>query len=42
VICDPACGTAGFLIAASEFLQEHHSAAIYKIGYPLASRSHNI
>ncbi|WLE95524.1 MAG: class I SAM-dependent DNA methyltransferase [Candidatus Electrothrix communis] len=30
VICDPACGTAGFLIAASEFLQEHHSAEIYK------------
>ena len=30
VICDPACGTAGFLIAASEYLIEHHSAAIYK------------
>ncbi len=30
VICDPACGTAGFLIAASEYLQEHHSGAIYK------------
>ncbi len=30
VICDPACGTAGFLIAASEFLREHHSDAIYK------------
>ncbi|CAK8717043.1 site-specific DNA-methyltransferase (adenine-specific) [Candidatus Electrothrix laxa] len=30
VICDPACGTAGFLIAASEHLQEHHSAEIYK------------
>jgi type I restriction enzyme M protein len=25
VICDPACGTAGFLIAASEYLREHHS-----------------
>ncbi len=24
VICDPACGTAGFLIAAGEFLREHH------------------
>jgi type I restriction enzyme M protein len=30
MICDPACGTAGFLIAASEFLQEHHSSEIYK------------
>lgn len=30
VICDPACGTAGFLIAASEYLKEHHSDAIYK------------
>ena len=30
VICDPACGTAGFLIAASEYLREHHSDAIYK------------
>jgi type I restriction enzyme M protein len=24
VICDPACGTAGFLVAAGEFLREHH------------------
>jgi type I restriction enzyme M protein len=30
VICDPACGTAGFLIAASEHLTTHHSDAIYK------------
>jgi len=30
VICDPACGTAGFLVAASEYLVEHHSDAIYK------------
>ncbi len=29
-ICDPACGTAGFLIAASEFLVDHHSNEIYK------------
>jgi type I restriction enzyme M protein len=29
-ICDPACGTAGFLIAASEYLVEHHSDSIYK------------
>ena len=30
LICDPACGTAGFLIAASEYLQQHHGDAIYK------------
>ena len=30
VICDPACGTAGFLVAASAHLLEHHSDAIYK------------
>jgi len=30
VICDPACGTAGFLIAASEHLVTHHSDTIYK------------
>ena len=30
VICDPACGTAGFLIAASEYLVEHHADRIYK------------
>lgn len=29
-ICDPACGTAGFLIAASEYLVAHHSDTIYK------------
>jgi len=29
-ICDPACGTAGFLIAASEYLTTHHGDAIYK------------
>lgn len=29
-ICDPACGTAGFLIAASESLRAHHGDAIYK------------
>lgn len=23
-ICDPACGTAGFLVAANEYLREHH------------------
>jgi type I restriction enzyme M protein len=30
MICDPACGTAGFLIAASEYLMKHHSDAIYR------------
>lgn len=30
VICDPACGTAGFLIAASGHLIDHHSDTIYK------------
>jgi type I restriction enzyme M protein len=30
VICDPACGTAGFLVAAAEYLQQHHGDAIYK------------
>ena len=30
VICDAACGTAGFLIAASEHLIKHNSDAIYK------------
>jgi type I restriction enzyme M protein len=37
VICDPACGTAGFLIAASEYLQKHHREEIYK---DAASRRH--
>ena len=30
VICDPACGTAGFLVAASEYLVEHHGDRIYR------------
>ncbi|MCC2672175.1 MAG: hsdM, type restriction enzyme protein, partial [Armatimonadetes bacterium] len=24
VICDPACGTAGYLVAAAEYIREHH------------------
>lgn len=28
-ICDPACGTAGFLVAASEYLYTHHDAEIF-------------
>lgn len=27
-ICDPACGTAGFLIAASDYIREHHPATL--------------
>ena len=27
-ICDPACGTAGFLVAASEYLREHHPSVL--------------
>ncbi|MGC4032202.1 MAG: class I SAM-dependent DNA methyltransferase [Tepidisphaeraceae bacterium] len=30
VICDPACGTAGFLVAASEYLLAHHSGDLFK------------
>lgn len=29
-ICDPACGTAGFLVAASEYLLDHHQSDIYQ------------
>jgi len=29
-ICDPACGTAGFLVAASENLREHYNEEIFK------------
>src|SRR5204862_3243881 len=25
IICDPACGTAGFLVATGEYLREHNS-----------------
>jgi type I restriction enzyme M protein len=28
VICDPACGTAGFLVAAGEYLRHHHPEAL--------------
>lgn len=27
-VCDPACGTAGFLVGAAEYLQEHHKDAL--------------
>ena len=29
VICDPACGTAGFLVAAGEYLREHHANVLH-------------
>jgi type I restriction enzyme M protein len=28
MICDPACGTAGFLVAAGEYLRHHHPEAL--------------
>lgn len=29
VICDPACGTSGFLVAASEYLKEHRKEEVF-------------
>src|SRR5471030_742360 len=29
-ICDPACGTAGFLVTAAEYLNTHHSHELYQ------------
>jgi type I restriction enzyme M protein len=29
VICDPACGTAGFLVAAGEYLRERHGSLLH-------------
>ncbi|WP_455582628.1 type I restriction-modification system subunit M [Dysosmobacter sp.] len=29
LICDPACGTSGFLVAAGEYLKEHHRDEIF-------------
>ena len=29
VVCDPACGTAGFLVAAGEYLRERHSKLLH-------------
>lgn len=28
IICDPACGTAGFLVAAGEYIRKHHPEAL--------------
>ncbi|MEZ5325218.1 MAG: class I SAM-dependent DNA methyltransferase [Verrucomicrobiales bacterium] len=30
IVCDPACGTAGFLVAVAEYLRQHFSDAIFK------------
>src|SRR5699024_9245604 len=27
-ICDPACGTAGFLVSASDYIRDHHPSAL--------------
>ncbi|MBP3522534.1 MAG: SAM-dependent DNA methyltransferase [Clostridia bacterium] len=29
IICDPACGTSGFLVAASEYLKEHRKQEVF-------------
>jgi type I restriction enzyme M protein len=29
IICDPACGTSGFLVAAGEYLREHHANLLH-------------
>ncbi|MDQ8191290.1 type I restriction-modification system subunit M [Roseibacillus persicicus] len=29
-ICDPACGTCGFLVAAAEYLAKHHSGEVFQ------------
>ena len=29
IICDPACGTAGFLVAAGEYLRQHHQNILH-------------
>lgn len=32
-ICDPSCGTAGFLVAASEYVHEHHPDWFHEPGF---------
>lgn len=29
IVCDPACGSAGFLVAVSEYIREHYEQAFY-------------
>jgi type I restriction enzyme M protein len=36
IICDPACGTCGFLVAAGEYLRDNHP----KLFHDIASREH--
>ncbi len=38
-ICDPACGTCGFLISCAEYLEAHHKEMFYK--EPLKEHFHN-
>ena len=35
-ICDPACGTCGFLVAAGEYLREHHPRPVFQRQEPRA------
>lgn len=37
IICDPACGTSGFLVASGEYLKEHHHDDIF---YDKAAKTH--
>lgn len=37
IICDPACGTSGFLVAAGEYLKEHKKEEIF---YDKAAKDH--
>jgi type I restriction enzyme M protein len=30
-ICDPACGTAGFLVAAGEYIRREHKTAMHDV-----------
>ena len=32
MICDPACGTCGFLVAAGEYLRDNHPSAAHRPG----------
>jgi type I restriction enzyme M protein len=39
-ICDPACGTSGFLVAAAEYLKEHYFAADKEYAYDKEAKAH--
>jgi type I restriction enzyme M protein len=32
VVCDPACGSCGFLVAANEYVRQHHPEVFYEAG----------